>query len=318
MPEALQQRLAFLLVDQFSLMSYAAVIEPFRAANALAGRELYVWQHVSLGGKQVSASSGITFMPDSGLDAALPADTLFVFAAGALRPAVKRPFASWLRKLGRSGTVVAGVSAGPYIIADAGLLDGYRATIHWDHREDFEERYPAIVHEEALFVIDRNRITCAGGMAGMDLAIELIRRDHGHDLAARLSDWFIRPDPRTPDRPQRAGVGTRYGVKDSRLLQALAVMEDRMEFPASRAELAQSAGLSVRQLERVFSTELGTTIAGQYRAIRLEKAAHLLRTTTRPATDIALSCGFASNSHFARSFRQAYRTTPGRYRGLLA
>jgi transcriptional regulator GlxA family with amidase domain len=256
-------------------------------------------------------------MPDSGLEALPPVDRLFIFAAGAMRPAVKRRFAPWLRRTARSGTVVAGVSAGPYIVADAGLLDGYRATIHWDHREDFEEQYPAIVHEEALFVIDRNRITCAGGMAGMDLAIELIRRDHGHDLAAKLSDWFIRPDPRPADRPQRAGVSARYSLKDNRLLLALSVMEDRIEFPASRAELAQMVSLSVRQLERLFSVELGTTIAGHYRTIRLEKAAHLLRTTTRSATDIALSCGFVSNSHFSRTFRQEYRTTPGKHRCLL-
>jgi transcriptional regulator GlxA family with amidase domain len=314
MPEPVQRRLIFLLVDQFSLMSYAAVIEPFRAANVLAGRPLYTWQHVSLGGQPVLASNGIAIMPDCGLQAAAPADTLFILAAGETRPAISPPIASWLRKTARSGTVLAGISAGPYIVADAGLLDGHRATIHWDHRDDFEERYPAIVHQEALFVIDRQRITCAGGMAGMDLAIELIRRDHGHDLAARLGDWFIRPDPRRADRPQRAGADMRYVTNDERLLRVLTWMEDRLEFPAPRAELARVAGVSIRQLERLFAAELGATVAAHYRAIRLQKAAQLLRKTARPATDIALSCGFVSNSHFARTFTRHFQATPRQYR----
>lgn len=316
MEKSLVRTLAFVLVDQFALMSYAALIEPFRAANALAGQAHYAWHHLTLDDRPVSASNGATIMPDVKFETPMAADVIFILAAGDMRDFSAPGFLSWLRKKARSGTMLAGISAGPHILARAGLLDGYKATIHWDHRDDFEDRFPSVIHQEGLYVIDRSRVTCAGGMASMDLAVDLISRDLGHAMAARIGDWFIRPEARSADRPQRGRTKLRYGITNDRVLKALAHMEEHIEEPVRRTELARLAGVTVRQLERLFVQELDITIAGQYLAMRLDKATHLLRSTSHSTTLIALMCGFKSCSHFSRAFKRRFGVSPRLKRNL--
>lgn len=304
------RRLGLLLTDGFALMSYASILEPFRAANRLAGEELYSWTHVSPSGEPARASSGTTILAGQGVGQPLECDTLFVFAGGDPGTFHHRATFAWLRRIARGGTVVAGVSGGPYLLARAGLLDGHRATIHWEHRTEFAADFPAVMLEPGLYVIDRRRLTCAGGAAGIDLAVEMIAREHGHTLAMRVGEWFIRAEPRSADEPQRLSLRNRHGITDDRVLRVLALMEEAIEEPAPRAELARLAGLSVRQLERLFSRHLGMTVAGAYRASRLARANDLLGKTGMATTEIALASGFRSSSHFSRAYRKHYGTTP--------
>jgi AraC family carnitine catabolism transcriptional activator len=303
--------LGLLLIDGFALMSYAAIIEPFRAANVLAGRELYRWTHISVDGGVVAASNGAIIKADRAVGKKLPCDTLFVFAAG--DPATfadARTFA-WLRDLAYAHVRLVGVSGGPYLLARAGLLDGFRATIHWTHRSAFLDEFPTLSIEPSLYVIDRRRVTCAGGTAGLDLAIELIEREHGHKLAAEVSEWFIRTEPRAADKSQRLSLRERFGISNVPVLKVLAEMEARLEKPARLDALADLAGLSLRQLERLFATHLNETVAGCYLRIRLEKAAELLRSTSLSIIEISAACGFQSSSHFSRVFKTRFAKTPG-------
>jgi len=304
------RRLGLMLTDGFALMSYASILEPFRAANQLAGEELYCWTHVSPDGAPVRASSGTSIVADHGVDQPLECDTLFVFAGGDPSAFQHRATFAWLRRIARGGAVVAGVSGGPFLLARAGLLNGHHATIHWEHRTEFAASFPAVLLEPGLYVIDRRRLTCAGGAAGIDLAVEMIAREHGHALAMRVGEWFIRAEPRSADEPQRLGLRDRYGITDDRVLRVLAVMEEAIEEPASRADLARLAGLSVRQLERLFTRNLGMTLASAYRAARLARAHDLLRKTGMATTEIALASGFRSSSQFSRAFRKGYGATP--------
>ena len=308
--------LALLLLDGFALMSYAAFVEPFRAANALAGRALYRWHHISLDGSPVLASNGATFLVDHGLDAPVAAGVVVVFAGGDPRGIVAPGLSGWLRRQDRAGKRLAGVSAGPYLLARAGLLDGCRATIHWDHRDAFEQDFPQVAHEEALYVIDGRRMTCAGGMAGMDLAASLISQAFDTDLAARVGDWFIHPEPRPADGPQRQGIAKRYRLAGPRVLTALAAMEEHLDEPLSRVALAAAAGTTVRQLERLFAREVGEGVAGHYLRLRLDRAAQLLRTTGISVTEIALACGFRASSHFSSAFRARFGVAPSKARGF--
>ena len=312
--------LALVLLDGFALMSYAAFVEPFRAANALAGRELYRWRHISLDGATVRASNGAAFLVDHGLDTSVAAGVVVVFAGGDPRRIVAPGLSGWLRRQDREGKMVAGVSAGPYLLARAGLLDGRRATIHWDHRDAFEQDFPQVAHEEALYLVDGRRMTCAGGMAGMDLAASLIAGAFDADLAARVGDWFIHPEPRPADGPQRQGIAKRYRVAGERVLTALAAMEENLDEPLSRAALASVAGTTVRQLERLFAREVGEGVAAHYLRLRLDRAAQLLRTTGTPVTQIALACGFRASSHFSSAFRARFGVAPSKARvsGLTA
>jgi transcriptional regulator GlxA family with amidase domain len=310
--------LGLLLIDGFALMSYASVIEPYRAANVLAGEELYRWVHVSIDGRPVRASNGASVFADLAVGQPLACDTLFVFAAG--DPVSFRDAATfaWLRDLARRGATLAGVSGGPFLLANAGLLDGHRATIHWDHRPAFTEAFAGIAIEPSLYVIDRRRVTCAGGASGLDLAIELIEREQGHALASRVGDWFIHPEARAADQPQRASLRERYGVANDRVLKVLSRMEASVEEPETRAALARIAGVSLRQLERLFVTHVGESLNDCYRRIRLDQAAQLLRKTGLSATSVAIACGFRSSSHFSRAYKARYGISPAQGRKQAA
>jgi transcriptional regulator GlxA family with amidase domain len=309
-------RVAFLLIEEFALMSYASVIEPFRAANRLSGRELYEWRHYAVDGEPVRPSTGVTMQVDGQIDGNADVDMILVCAGG--NPALfdnRATFAA-LRRLGTRGVVIGGVSGGAFLLARAGLLEGHRCTIHWEHEPAFVETFPTLDFVPSLFVIDRRRITCAGGTAGLDLVTELIADTHGPALAQLVSDWYIRTHKRPAEGAQRAAVSQRYRVSHPGLVAALEAMEANKENLLGRDALALAAGLSLRQLERLFKTQMRTTIREHYLTIRLDEAMRLLRETDLSRAMVAVACGFTSTSHFSRSFRQRFAMSPGRARAF--
>lgn len=306
------ERIALLLVPGFSLMSYASLVEPFRAANILAGRELYRWTHVSTDGEPVTASNGASIIADAKVGARQAFDGLFLFAAGDPAAFDDGPTFAWLRQLAAKGVRIGGVSGGPLLLAKAGVLDGYRATVHWEHWEQMKAGYPDLNLEAGLYVIDRRRLTCAGGIAAMDLAIEMIERAHGHAMAVRVGEWFISPEQRPAERSQRSSLRERYGVGNDRLLKMLALMEETASDPLSRAELADRSNISVRQVERLFARHLGQSMGATYLAMRLDKAEELLRKTGMQVTQVAFACGFKSSSHFSRAYSQRFGHPPSK------
>lgn len=303
-------RVGFLLLPDFALMSYAAAVEPLRAANKLTGRELYSWRHVSLDGTAATASNGASIQADHRVGDQIDLDILFVCAGGNPALFADRAAYRWLRSLARAGVAIGGVSGGAYILARAGLLDGYRATIHWEHLPAFSEDFPQLLIERSLFVIDRDRLTCAGGIAAVDLMHALIERDHGHHLATAVSEWFLHTEVRSGGGPQRMALQERYGVNNPKLLAALSVIERRIEEPPSSRELALIAGTSMRQLERLFAKHLKTTVGAHSLKVRLARAKTLLRQTSKPILEISVMCGFASASHFSRCYRATYGHAP--------
>ena len=304
----------FLLVPGFALMSYAAAIEPLRAANLLSGQELYRWWHAAPGGKPVMASNGLAIIPDCGTNKEREADMVFVCAGG--NPAIfdDRSVFAWLRRLARKGVTIGGISGGPYVLAKAGLLDQHRATLHWEHLPAFREAFPDVALVPSLFEIDGNRITCSGGISALDMMVALIERDHGRQLAAAVGDWFLHTHIREGFGPQRMDLRYRLGVADEKLLFVLRAMETSIETPQPRAALARSAGISLRQLERLFHRHVGHGIHHHYRWLRLERARQLLRETTLPVLDVALATGFASSSQFARAYAGAFGEPPSQTR----
>lgn len=303
-------RLGFLLVDDFALMSYASVVEPFRAANWLSEKRLYSWQHYSVGGSAALASNQLEINVSGPLTGSLDLEILFVCAGG--NPATfddKATFAA-IRRLAAKGVVLAGVSGGAFILAKAGTLAGYRCTIHWEHEPAFVETYPKLAFERALFVIDRGRITCAGGTAGLDLAIEMIATQHGAELAQLVSDWYIKTQRRPAEGAQRSAISQRYRVSHPGLVAVLEAMEGNKDDPLRREVLANIAGLSIRQLERLFRQQMRTSIREHYLRVRLDEAMRLLRETDMPRTTVAIACGFPSAAHFSRSFRKRFAMTP--------
>ena len=312
--QASAQSVGFLLVPGFALMSYAAAIEPLRAANLISGKSLYRWWHAASGGKPVMASNGLAIIPDVGAGSDRDVDMLFVCAGGNPATFNDRQVFAWLRKLARRGVTIGGISGGPYILARAGLLDGRRVTLHWEHQPAFSEDFPDIAVAQSLFEIDGIRITCSGGISALDMMVALIERDHGRQLAAAVGDWFLHTHIREGMGPQRMDLRRRLGIADEKLLRVLRRMEVNIEAPQSRTELARIAGISVRQLERLFRRHLGHGIHRQYSSMRLERARQLLRETTLPVLDVAIATGFSSSSQFARAYNRTFGEPPSRTR----
>ncbi|MBE5074613.1 GlxA family transcriptional regulator [Erythrobacteraceae bacterium E2-1 Yellow Sea] len=302
--------LGLLMIDGFALMSYASLIEPFRAANTIRGTQLYRWFHVGLQGEYAQASNGARIAVDRQVGDTIECDMLCVFAAGNPAEFRDKKAIAWLRRIGRQDVTIVGISGGPYILARAGLLEGHRATIHWEHLIELTDEFPQLAINTDLYVIDRRRITCAGGTAALDLAIELIEHDCGVSLASQVSEWFIRTEARTAERPQRLGLRERFRTANDTVLRVLAVMETEIETPLSRKELARIFDVSMRQLDRLFVSQIGQTVARSYLEIRLEHAHKLLRSTSLSITEIGVACGFANSSHFSHSYRSRFGRSP--------
>ncbi len=197
-------------INGFALMSYAATVEPLRAANLLNGHPLYETTNIQIG-ETPAQSSGMGLVPPQILLKDAPDFDLVLLVAGSNAVGYKNPhLASWLRRIARSGTLIGGVSAGPVFLAQNGLLLNRRMTVHWEHADFMQENIPDALLEKSLYVIDRDRMTCGGGTAPMDLMLALIANQHGQKLAQQVGDWFLHTAIRPATGPQRAGLAQRY------------------------------------------------------------------------------------------------------------
>ena len=220
--------------------------------------------------------------------------------------------AIWLRQIERRGTNIGALCTGSHVLARLGLLDGYRCTIHWENLPGFVEDFPDIDISEDIFVIDRNRYTCAGGMAASDMMLSFISRDHGYELAAAVSEGLVCERIRGEDDHQRMALRLRLAVSQPRLLSSINLMSEHIETPLSQAELAREVGLSTRQIERLFLKYLNCTPSRYYLDMRLNRARALLQQTCMSVTNVALATGFVSASHFSKVLSPALRTRAAR------
>ena len=308
------ERFGFVLLPSFSLMAFSSAIEPLRAANTIAGRELYSWTLISSDGAAVNASNGIDIMPTLSVTDDCPFDYVFVIGGTGSEKVDDPRIINYLRKSNRLGTVLVAVSTAPYLLARAGLLNNRRCTIHWEYLDGFREDYPQLDITDELFEIDRAVATCSGGTAAIDLMLHLIRQAYGHELATHVSEWFLHQQIREQSEHQRMGLRFRIGVSHPKLLSAIQYMEENLEAPIDRAEVADEIGLSTRQLERLFRKYLNTTPRRYYFGLRMQRARILLRQTSLSVLDVALACGFVSASHFAKCYREFFGHSPRRDR----
>ena len=307
-------RIGVLPVDGFALMSYASVVEPLRAANLLSRLPLYEIIHVTPRGAEAQSSGAARVAAGARVGEALALDLLFVVAGGDPAGFDDTATFAWLARLARRGVRLGGVSGGPVILARAGLMEGRRMTVHWEHAAALAEISPSLMIERSLYVIDRDRVTCAGGTAPMDLMHALIAQHHGAVFARLVSDWFLHTDIRPSGGPQRGGLVARVGTTSAAVLDAVEAMESHVADPLTLTDLARIAGVSPRQLNRLFAARLGCPAMRYYRDLRLAKADNLLRNSPLPLTEIALAAGFSSSSHFSRAYGARYGHPPSRAR----
>ncbi|MTH98886.1 GlxA family transcriptional regulator [Roseibium sp. RKSG952] len=298
-------------MDRFSMNAFASVIEPLRLANRLIGREYYRWNTYSLDGNPVSASNGCQIAVDYSLKEFNDADiTLLCSGIDVERLPLDHDLGNKLRRLNAMGRTFGAICTGAYILARYNLLNGRRCTIHWENLRSLREEFPDIDVTSDIFAIDRNCITCAGGMASLDMMLRLIAIQHGAYLAHEISEVYLYQNMRSGESAQRHDIEARTGISNAKILDAIRIMDMHIEDPLSCQQLAMTVNLSPRQLERLFRRHFNCTPGQYYLRLRLETARDLLRRTSRPVLDVALACGFASTSHFTKCYRERFLCTP--------
>ncbi|QYX55389.1 GlxA family transcriptional regulator [Roseovarius sp. SCSIO 43702] len=309
------RRFVFVLMDRFTLLSFASALECLRIANRMAEATLYEWTIIGDSEDAVPCSAGSRFQIDGGLCELSRDDTVLLCGGVDVHQHTTKRLLSWLRREARRGLPIGGLCTASYTMAKAGLLDGKRATIHWENHDSFLEEFDEVDLTKSVFTVDGNRMTTAGGTSSIDLMLHLIAEHHDEKLANAVADQLIYSSIRTDQDTQRLSVPTRIGVRHPKLSQVIQMMEANIEEPISPSILARDAGMSTRQLERLFRRYLSRSPKRYYMELRLQKARNLLMQTDMTVINVALACGFSSPSHFSKCYRAHYQTTPYRERG---
>jgi transcriptional regulator GlxA family with amidase domain len=300
--------LAALVLPQASILEVASVLDPLRSANRHLGTDGFRWRVVSPDGAPVPLTCGIE-LPSSGpLEAAEGADALVVIAGFRQAEVATRPLLRTLRRMAGRFRAIGGIDAGAWVLARAGLLDGHRATVHWEDIEDLAATYPEIEVLPQRYVLSGSRFTAGGAAPAADLMLHLIGARHGPALALQVAASFI-TTARDGAEPQISAPvpDTRL---DPRVSAAIARMEARRDMPESTAALARALGLSPRRLEGLFRKNLATSPARHALDLRLQAARRMLTDTRHPVGEVALRTGFSSPTTFARAFRRRFGTSP--------
>ena len=296
------RRLALLLLPECSNLGLAAVTEPLFVANWLAERALFEWRSFSVDGKPVRASNGAMLAVDGDLAGARECASVFVLASfEPLQSARSRPLTRWLQRAARAGLELGGIENGSLALAEAGLLDNHPAALHWDNLAGFQELFPKVRIAPGSFSFTKNRLTCAGAAAILDMMIAWIAQHADAQVAEEVAKHLLLNRGRRPhDEP----------VRDDTIDQARALMQAHIDDPLSCESIAQRLNISLRQLERKFKQAAGRTVHAEYRLVRVERAHQYLQQTRLSVTEVAALTGFSSVEYFSRVYRRAFTMLP--------
>ncbi|MEH6445579.1 MAG: GlxA family transcriptional regulator [Oceanospirillaceae bacterium] len=303
-------RYGFLLVDKYSMIALSSAIEPLRMANRLSKQTLYEWPVFTVNGLPVPASNGLVVAPEGSVDQIANLDILFICAGVDVSGVYTKKLQSTLCKLALQKVNLGGLCTGTYLLARAGLLNGYRCTIHWENMASLREEYNQVTITDELYEIDRDRFTCAGGSAPLDMMLKLISDSNSGKLSANISEQFVCDRIRGRHDRQRTPLQQHLGASQPKLIEAITLMEANIEEPMSIDELASLVGVSRRQLERLFQKYLSCVPTRYYMDLRLNCARRLLLQTSKSVIDVSLACGFVSPPHFSKCYRDYFGIPP--------
>lgn len=304
------QHFVFLTLPNYSFIALSSALEALRMANRVVRHQAYKWTVVSLNGVAEVASNGLQLAPTVALDTAGRADIVFVCGGDRIEKNISRELISVLRHLGQHQKGMGALCSGAYALAQAGLLDGRRAVIHWEYKTTAREQFERVIFSDHLFAVDGNRYTCSGGTTPLDLMIHLIEMKWGSEVALQISEGFFVERIRTAQDRQHIPLKARVGLFQENLMEAAALMEANVEEPLPLAEIATLAKVSRRQLERLFNRYVGSTPTQYYVSLRLKRARSLLLQSALPIMDIANICGFQNLSYFSKCYRQNFGHAP--------
>ncbi len=309
------QKIGFVLIPRFNMMSLTTIIEPFRIANYLSENPLFQWKYVSFDDTTLIASNGMNIECDL-INAKHKSnfDLIVILGSWGCEHYVNKGLFNWLRWQHLKDVNICAIEMGIYILARAEILSGKAATTHWSLLAGFAEQFPNVKLKEQLFTIDRNLMTCSGGTAGIDLMLHLISQQHGDHLAAEISDQMIHHPIREAKSLQRHTHGSASDSIHPYIDSAIKLMEAEIVEPLSIPEIANHVGLSQRQLERYFKRYLGCSVVQFSQLLRLQYARVLLTSTQMSIREVSVASGFNSMSHFANVFYKNFGKKPSQYR----
>ncbi|WP_435257874.1 GlxA family transcriptional regulator [Thioclava sp. FR2] len=312
-PVAEPVQVTFVLLPKFTMLAFSSAIEPMRIANQLTGQILFRWQVLSLDGQPVACSNGVPVMVDGSITGTQPDGFVLVCSGVEPEDQVTAALGDWLRGLWRRGRTVGGLCTGAYALAKAGILKDRRFTLHWENIAGFSETFPGLQAARQVFCIDDRIMTCAGGVAAADLMLKLIHDRFGIGLSQEVMNMCLLTGRRTEADEQTTSLAARLGTRHEKLIEAVAFLESRIEEPFDLDACADQLKLSRRQIERLFNRYLGVTPVRYMNDLRLQRGRALLAETDMSVTDVAIACGYASTSHFSKSFRLKYGLSPYRF-----
>ncbi|MFN3252401.1 GlxA family transcriptional regulator [Roseibium album] len=308
--ETKRRKIGFLLIEGYALLSVASAIEPLRAANKLSGKAHFSLSYFSQNAGKVRATCGAQFETEPLGILSNQVDILFVVAGNNLGNHEDTTLYAQLRKLAAHGVALGGISGGGALLAKAGLMEDRRFTVHWEHVEELNALSDGYFLERRIFVVDRNRYTCAGGVASLDMMLALIKTELGAELATTVSDWLVHSGMRSADEPLRSRYLGSNSSLNSCVAAAVELMESHVTDLLTLDQIAMLAGVSSRKLQRNFKSDLSISVMRCYMDIRLHKADELLRKTRMAVAQVAFSTGFVDQAHFASVYREKFGFSP--------
>ena len=317
-PLVAMRRVAFVLLDNFSMMAFTGAVDALVTANLMSATPLY--EVLVVGGSQevVVSDLGITISAGCRLTDLHERDQHLIVVCGGFRVRLQADplLRTKLRQADAAGAMLGGLWNGAYFLAEAGLLDGYDCAFHPDGRAMMAEMFPKVRLSKHSFVLDRQRIGCAGANSSLGMMLEVVKRDCGDSLVHAVEEVL------SCDKLQEVmDVSAVTLDSDPTLPQplklALELMHNNIDEPLKVDEIAACVGLSTRQLERQFCRHVNATPSRYYLELRMTRARQLLLQTNKSLADIAVACGFVSISHFRRCFREFFDVAPGCFRSSL-
>lgn len=309
-PDAAHSHFGFLLLPDFSMIAFVNAVEALRMANYVSRRPLYRWSVLTPDGAPATGSNGLPIKPTASLDDTPAMETLFVCGGIEVRRHVNGALIRALTRLARLGMTLGSLCTGSYALVKAGLMNGYRCAVHWENLSSLREEFSAVTFTEDLFVTDRDRITCSGGTAPLYLMLDLMARRYGDAVAAGVSEQFILDRIRSATEKQHIPMAARIGVNRRELVSTAQLMEAHIEDPLSFDQIAESVGLSQRQLQRMFKEYLNISPTRYYLWLRLRRARELLLQTDMSVMSVTVACGFQSPCHFSKAYRSQFGHPP--------
>lgn len=311
-------RVGIFLAPGFPLMPLASTLEPLRIANLLGRRQLFEWSMISEDGQPVESSAGLQFPVACGVQNAPRVDIAVVVAGWANAHYDNPAVLNWLRRLSHDGTRIGAVSHGAFVLARSGLLDGKRCSVHWESVEMLGELFHRVDVTNEIFSISEKVFTCAGGTSAIDVTLHLIGGYWGFNLARHVADQLIHPAIRDGQEASRVDLQARIGTTNSILLKAIGLIEENIAEPLKISELCRQSGTTMRHLERLFMRTFGVTPTRYAVDLRMSRARLMILQTDLPVLEVAIACGFYSNSHFTKRYREIFGHTPTAERRMVA